>query len=211
VTPSCAVIVFAKAPQAGLAKTRLMPALGAEGAARLAERLLAAAAGQACAACLGPVELCTTPDASHPAFAAIARGGAVALTEQGHGDLGERMARAFERVLAAHDRALLIGTDAPALDASYLRAAAAALSDADAVFGPAADGGYALVGLRRPAPQLFSGMRWSHDRVMAHTRERLAASGLRHVELPLLHDIDEPADLAHLPDSGWLAQAQAPG
>lgn len=209
-TPSCAVIVFAKAPQAGLAKTRLMPALGPEGAARLAERLLAAAVSQACEAGLGPVELCTTPDASHPVFATLAGGGAVALTEQGHGDLGQRMARAFERVLAAHDRALLIGTDAPALDAAYLRAAAAALSDADAVFGPAADGGYALVGLRRPAPQLFSGMRWSHDRVMAHTRERLAASGLRHVELPVLHDIDEPADLIHLA-SGWLAQAQAPG
>jgi len=72
------------------------------------------------------------------------------------------------------------------------------------VFGPAADGGYALVGLRRPAPGLFHGMRWSHARVMAQTRERLAALGLRHAELPLLHDIDEPADLVHLP-ADWRA------
>ncbi len=69
------------------------------------------------------------------------------------------------------------------------------------MFGPAADGGYTLVGLKRPVPSLFAAMRWSHDRVMADTRERIAAARLRHVELPLLHDIDEPADLAHLPDS----------
>jgi hypothetical protein len=71
------------------------------------------------------------------------------------------------------------------------------------VFGPAADGGYALVGLNRPAPGLFAGMRWSHHQVMAHTREHLAALGLRHVELPLLHDVDEPADLVHLPQQ-WF-------
>lgn len=197
----CAVIVFAKAPRAGYAKTRLIAALGAEGAARLAERLLQAALEHALDADLGPVQLCVTPDGNHPAFIAAARRGII-VTEQGDGDLGARMARAFERVLALQPRALLIGTDAPLLDATYLRAAAAALDDADAVFGPAADGGYALVGLKQPAPQLFVDMLWSHDRVMAQTRERLAAAGLRHVELPVLYDIDRPADLQHLPE-GW--------
>jgi len=195
--PPCALIVLAKAPHAGLAKTRLIAALGADGAARLAERMLQAALAHALDAGIGPVELCVTPTRDDPAFAAWRD--AIAVTEQGGGDLGQRMARALHRVLGSHDRALLIGTDAPALDAAYLRAAAAALHDVDAVFGPTADGGYALVGLRRAAPQLFSAMRWSHDRVMAHTRERLAAAGLRHVELPVLHDIDEPADLVHLP------------
>ena len=199
----CAVIVFAKAPRPGHAKTRLIAALGAEGAAALAERLMHAALAHALAADVGPVELCVTPDRTHPAFAAAAEGGRVALTDQGDGDLGERMARAFDRVLATHDHALLIGTDAPLLDAPYLRAAAAALDEADAVFGPAADGGYTLVGLRRPAPGLFAGMRWSHDQVMAQTRDRLAGLGLRHIELPVLHDVDEPADLAHVP-AQWL-------
>lgn len=203
----CAVIVFAKAPRAGYAKTRLIAALGADGAARLAERLLQAALAQALDAGVGPVELCVTPDRDHPAFARAARRGDVTVTTQGTGDLGQRMARAFDRVLRLHDAALLIGTDAPRLDAAYLRAAAAALHGADAVFGPAADGGYALVGLKRAAPQLFAGMHWSHERVMADTRERLAASGLRHVELPVLHDIDEPADLRHLPHD-WLAPAR---
>jgi rSAM/selenodomain-associated transferase 1 len=146
------------------------------------------------------VQLCVTPNADHPAFAAATqRWPALTLTGQGDGDLGARMARAFERVLPQHGAALLIGTDAPALDAAYLRRAAQALQTTDAVFGPAADGGYALVGLRRAAPELFSGMRWSHDQVMAHTRERLTRLALRHVELPTVHDIDQPADLIHLP------------
>jgi rSAM/selenodomain-associated transferase 1 len=195
----CSVIVFAKAPRPGEAKTRLIPALGADGAARLAERLLNMTLDHAVGADVGPVELCVTPDRQHPAFVAASRRPAVMITEQGAGDLGERMARAFERVLAAHGSALLIGTDAPALDAAYLRAAAGALRDSDAVFGPAADGGYTLAGLRRPQVELFIDMRWSHDRVMAQTRARLAALELRHVELPMLHDIDEPGDLVHLP------------
>jgi uncharacterized protein len=195
---STAVIVFAKAPVAGYAKTRLIPALGAQGAADLAQRLMHATLAHAVNAQLGPVELCVTPDRTHRAFAhAVARHG-VRLTEQGDGDLGERMARAFGRVLRTQPRALLIGTDAPGLDAAYLRAAAQALHDHDAVLGPAADGGYTLVGLKQPQPSLFNDMRWSHDQVMAHTRERLAQLGLRHAELPVLHDVDVPADLVHL-------------
>ena len=199
----CCVMVFAKAPVAGQAKTRLIPALGAEGAARLAALLLNAALDHAVQADIGPVELCVAPDRLHPAFVAAARRRAVNVTEQGDGDLGDRMARTFERVLAMHDAAVLIGTDAPALDAAQLRAAAVALRDHDAVFSPAADGGYALVGLQRPQRGLFAGMHWSHDQVMAQTRERLAALALRHTELPTVHDIDEPRDLIHLPP-GWL-------
>lgn len=194
-----AVIVFAKAPVPGLAKTRLAPALGADGAARLAERLLRHAVQQSLAAGLGPVDLCVTPDDRHPCFVELAGQPGLGLSPQGDGDLGQRMARAFERTLVSAGAALLIGTDAPQLDAAALRRAAAALQGHDAVFVPAADGGYALVGLRRPAPGLFAGMRWSHAGVMADTRERLAAAGLKHAELPVLHDIDEPADLAHLP------------
>ena len=206
---TCAVIVFAKAPWPGRAKTRLASALGDVGAARLAERMMHAAVDAAVAADLGPVKLCVTPDAGHPAFDAAQQRHAITITQQGEGDLGERMARAFERVLASHARALLIGTDAPRLDAAYLRAAAGALDGADAVFGPAADGGYTLVGLKRPAPQLFLQMRWSHDAVMAQTRQRLAQLQLRHAELAVLHDIDEPADLVHLPPELLAAATKA--
>ena len=93
------------------------------------------------------------------------------------------MHRALARALLQHDRALLIGSDVPGLDAACLRQADAALATHDAVFVPALDGGYALVGLRRPAPQLFEGMAWSTPQVMQHTRQRAAASGLRVAEL----------------------------
>jgi uncharacterized protein len=198
----CAVVVFAKAPLPGYAKTRLIPALGAEGAARLARGLLEAALDAALDAGIGPVELCCAPDARHPAFADLARRTEATLTDQGEGDLGERMARALARSLREHAAAIVIGTDAPGLDAAYLRGAADALAQRDAVFGPALDGGYTLVGLRRPAPALFEGIDWSTAHVMAQTRARLARLGLRHAELAPLADIDEPADLHHLP-AAW--------
>jgi hypothetical protein len=210
VTRRVPVIVFAKAPVPGLAKTRLAPALGSSGAAALAERMLWHALGQACDAGLGPVELCAAPDASHPSLRLAALTFGTTLAEQGDGDLGLRMHRAFERQLARHDRALLIGTDAPALDASVLRQAARALDTHDAVFVPALDGGYALVGLRRADARCFTGMRWSHARVMDDTRERLRAAGLRWAELAPVADIDEPADLEHLPASWLHADAPTP-
>jgi glycosyltransferase A (GT-A) superfamily protein (DUF2064 family) len=227
-----AVIVFAKAPVPGLAKTRLAPALGADGAAALAARMLRHTLQQAVAAGIGPVELCAAPDAAHPALQAAAAACGAALAAQGDGSLGDRMHRAFERHLAparapapgtssktactatpaargtAHRGALLIGTDAPALDAAMLQQAAAALREHDAVFVPALDGGYALVGLHRADARCFDGMHWSHAQVMADTRQRLRAAGLRWAELQPVADVDEPADLVHLPD-GWLDEVQA--
>jgi uncharacterized protein len=209
-SPHLCIIVMAKAPKAGFAKTRLIPALGAQGAAALAECLLERTIGHALGAKLGPVDLCCAPDTSHPALARHAHWPGMALSSQGGGDLGARMARAFDRRLAHTGRALMIGTDAPALDALMLGRAAAALDAADAVFIPALDGGYALIGLRRAAPTLFSGMAWSTARVMAETRVRLAAAGIRHVELPPIADVDEPADLMHLPP-GWCSRSRCAG
>ena len=200
----CRIGIMAKAPVAGLAKTRLAPALGEAGAAALAARMLAHAVAQAAAADLGPVTLWATPDVSHPAFSQAQRRHGVALAVQQGDDLGARMAHVFEAGFAQGDSPiLLMGTDAPALDAMVLRQAAAALLLHDAVFVPAHDGGYALVGLRA-APgnwlqALFSGMVWSTAQVMAQTRQRLASAGIRHAELQAVADIDEPADLAHLP------------
>ena len=203
-----ALIVFAKAPVAGLAKTRLIPALGAEGAAALAARLLRHTLAQGAAAGFGALELCATPDATHPALVAAAREHGAVLAVQGEGDLGARMQRTLGRRLATHARVLLIGTDAPALDAAVLHAAAAALAAHDAVFVPALDGGYALVGLAAHAPErLFAGIAWSTPQVMATTLERAAELGLRTALLAPLPDIDEPADLIHLP-AHWR---EAPG
>ncbi len=203
--PSTQLIVMAKAPLPGLAKTRLIPALGADGAAQLAARLLEHTLHASRAAQLGEVTLACAPDTTHAAFTAQAQQGGVVLVAQGEGDLGARMRRQFERAFArGAARVLMIGTDAPALDAAVLRRSADALVDCDAVFVPAADGGYALIGLRRVVlPALFDDMPWSTSAVMAVTRERLSHAAMRHTELPPVHDIDEPADLTHLP-AGWL-------
>ncbi len=116
------------------------------------------------------------------------------------------MARAVTRGLDGYQRVVLIGTDAPMLDADVLRAAADALVSHDVVIAPAFDGGYVLVGLSRHACGIFQDIDWSTARVMAQTRERIAALGLTFQELPALHDIDEPEDLVHLP-AGWLVGA----
>lgn len=200
---SCLLIVFAKAPVAGLAKTRLAPALGIQGAATLAATMLAHTLESAIESSIGPVELCCAPDTSDAHFQRAA-GAGVTLSEQGGGDLGERMARALSRGLQGFRRVVLIGTDAPGLDAAVLRDAAAALHTHDVVIAPASDGGYVLIGVSRAAPELFDAVEWSTAQVMAQTRTRAMATGRSLYELPTLHDIDEPADLAHLPP-GWLA------
>lgn len=202
---STAIVILAKAPQAGLAKTRLIPALGPEGAAQLARRMLQNAVEQAMETGVEHIELCVTPDASHPAFQALAGqyGELLAISQQGEGDLGARMFGALARTLQAHDRILLMGTDAPALTAQVLALASHALHKHDAVFVPAMDGGYALAGFRQAHEQVFAHMPWSTPAVMQETRQRLQALGCSWHELPAVADVDEPTDLAHVPE-GWL-------
>lgn len=190
------VAVFAKAPVPGLAKTRLAPALGPQGAARLQRRLTRAAVQTALDARLGAVTLWCAPDARHRFFRALQRTTGVRCLVQASGDLGRRMHTAF-RLHCAQGPLLLTGTDCPPLTPGHLRRAAQALLDGEeAVFHPAEDGGYVLVGLRRPQAALFEGIAWSTDAVMAQTRERAAAAGLRLREFETLWDLDLPADLA---------------
>ena len=200
----CLLIVFAKAPVPGYAKTRLAKTLGDEGAARVASRMLDHPLQSALAATVGPIQLCCAPDSAHPQFMLAQQEHGISLFHQGDGDLGERMERAISRGLASHRAVVLIGTDAPGLDGATLRRAAMVLRTNDAVAVPASDGGYVLIGLSRPAPGLFSGVAWSTAQVMAQTRMRAAALGLSLCELPTLHDVDEPEDLVHVP-SGWLS------
>jgi uncharacterized protein len=189
------VIVFARAPVPGRAKTRLIPALGAEGAAALAARLTEHSLSAATRARVGPVELWCAPDVSHPFFVRCAQRYGVALRSQGRGDLGRRMHRA----LAASTPAILIGSDLPGMTPAYLRAAARALRRSDVVVGPAGDGGYGLIGLRAPQPSLFAGVSWGAPAVLAQTRRRIGRAGLRARELATLYDVDRPADLNRLP------------
>ena len=198
------IVIFAKAPQPGSVKTRLIPALGAAGAATLARKLLAHTLQQALAADVGEVELCMSPAPVDAAWQGISIPDPVRQTGQGGGDLGARMARAVKRVTRqtqpADPPVLLIGTDCPALTAWLLQQATQQLKTHDAVMLPAYDGGYVLLGLKSPCPELFDDMPWSTSVVAAETLRRMAALHLRVWQGPTQHDIDEPADLQHVPD-----------
>ena len=190
--------ILAKAPVAGLAKTRLIPALGAAGAARLQRQFTLATLRTARAAGLGGVTLWCTPSPQHRFFHALTQRAGVRCMAQAPGDLGARMYAAFCLHCAAGPT-LLIGTDCPALQPSHLRAAAGALRGAaDGVCIPAEDGGYVLIGLKQPQPALFEHMPWSSAEVMAQTRARSFHQGLRLHEMDALWDVDEPADLQRL-------------
>ena len=197
------IVIFAKAPMPGQAKTRLSPTLGAEGAAMLARKLLKHCVTQALSADIGPVELCVTPSVKHPIWRELTIPDSVFWSEQGEGDLGERLARATQRVTAHGETVLLIGTDCPELTATKLRVAADSLNQYDACLHPVSDGGYALLGLSQHLPSLFTDMPWSTASVAELTRQRILAEDRTLKELELLHDIDESQDLQWLP-RGWL-------
>ena len=193
------VAIFAKAPVPGYAKTRLIPALGAVGAAALQARMIERTVETACAADLARVTLWCSPDPSHAMFGAMAHQHGVALRRQFPGGLGARMLAAF-RAQPTHRPLLLIGTDGPALTADHLLACARSLHQGnDATFLPTEDGGYLLVGLRRATPSLFADIAWSTPVVMQQTRRRLATAGLRWSEPATLWDVDTPDDLKRLP------------
>jgi uncharacterized protein len=193
------IAILAKAPLPGLVKTRLVPALGPEGAARLQSALVVRTVETACRARTGPVTLWTSLKPDHELFTALASQFDLRLARQDDGDLGARMLAAI-----GGGPTLVIGNDCPALTPDHLREAAAALREGDdAVIIPAEDGGYVLIGLREPQPALFSAMRWSVPTVLAETRGRLARCGLRARELARLWDVDEPDDLSRLSQPGF--------
>ncbi len=205
---SARIIIFAKAPQPGFAKTRLVPALGAEKAAELARQMLFNTLREALAADIGPVELCVTPEINQAAWQRIRLPAGIEIFAQGEGDLGARMARASERALENAEPALLIGTDCVEISGTLLRAAAQALQERDAVIHCTADGGYALLGLRRFSPFLFSDMPWSTDAVANTTIARIGQLGWSVHVGQMLHDVDKPQDLKYLPGQ-WRLHVKA--
>lgn len=187
------VVLFTRYPTPGEAKTRLIGALGADGAAalhrRLTERTLAAVRASGL-----PFEVRSTgaPPADFKSWL-----GDVPVVDQGTGDLGARLMAAGPPYPT-----LFIGADAPDLTPSHLLGAAAAMTGAEAVIGPADDGGYWLLGLARAADPLFEAMPWGTDRVFAETLARMDRLGIRPALLPTLADLDRPEDLTRWPDLG---------
>lgn len=202
--PRSRLLIFSKAPIVGTVKTRLIPVLGAVGAANLQRRLTQRLVAAVSAAALCPLELWVTPDVRHPFFQQLASRYAVRLQQQNGENLGERMAHASQTALTCAESVLLIGTDCPLLDPDWIAQALQSLSRYDAVLGPAEDGGYVLIGLKRPHAALFQAMPWGSDVVAELTRQRLRAAGWRWLELPCLWDVDRPEDLPRL--YRWLPE-----
>lgn len=186
------LILFTRYPTPGAAKTRLIPALCADGAARLHRRLTERTLATMRASGL-PIELRVTGAAEAEFRAWI--GDDVAIVDQGPGDLGDRLARA-----AADPPVIFLGADAPHLTADHIRQAVAALEWSPVTIGPAEDGGYYLLGLAGAVPDIFGAMPWGSDAVLAETIRRLETAGIEPALLETLADLDRPEDLARWPE-----------
>jgi hypothetical protein len=201
----CRLILFAKAPVPGQVKTRLIPAVGPSAAATLYEQLILHSLSIATDAQIGPVDLWCAPSTEHPFFLRCSERFPISLFSQPNGDLGSRMAHAFRDTLTKTSLVLLMGTDCPSLTADDLREGASVLRRGiAAVIGPSEDGGYVLIGLRRYAPELFTGISWGTGYVLHQTRQRLRGLGWKWHELSEQWDVDRPEDMERLNREGYL-------
>jgi rSAM/selenodomain-associated transferase 1 len=202
-----ALAVIAKEPVAGLAKTRLVPALGEAGAATAAAAMLADTLVAVRATGADPW-LCFTPAEARERLGRLAPG--FGLLAQGPGDLGDRLAACLADLLATGaDRVAIIGADTPHAPAAGYQLAFALLDEADVVLGPALDGGYWLVAAKASRPELFAGIEMGTGEVLTETLARAARGGLVVDLLPPLRDLDRVEDLAAALDAGELAGAPA--
>ena len=196
------IIIFAKFPAQGMAKTRLQPALGIDGAARMARQLLLHSVEQAVATGFS-VELCVSPAPTDLCWQTLNLPESLTWSKQIEGDLGMRMFKASQQALARFEHVILIGTDCPSLTQSRIEQAAQQLETKDSVMIPAFDGGYVLLGFKQVTADLFYNIEWSTASVAAITQQRLADLSWSVTLLPPLPDIDEPSDLQYLPNA-WL-------
>ena len=192
---ACLLIQFAREPVAGAVKTRMTPSLTPEQALDLHCELVLWTAGTLARADLGPVEVAVAGSATHALFEDCRALGVSSLVSQRGGDLGERMYNALVAGLERCERVVLVGSDCPGIDAHYLEQALGGLDQADVVLGPAVDGGYVLIGVKRVSRELFEGISWGSSKVLAETLQRLRRVNWRWSTLPPLADIDRPEDL----------------
>jgi hypothetical protein len=215
--PSCPLMiaVFARVPEPGLAKTRLIPRLGADGAARLQAVLTEKALTRACAVPDAQVTLWVAGHIDSEIAAAFvsdsARRFGIDSRQQTGPDLGARMQVAALAAKTAGRSLIIIGTDCPAQTTDDLVEAHALLEQSDVVLQPALDGGYVLIGLRPSIPShdpIFGDIEWGTERVLPVTRARLLTARLSFRELRALPDLDRGEDLDHALARGWLLEEE---
>jgi uncharacterized protein len=194
-------IVFTRYPEAGKVKTRLIPALGEEGAANLHQKMAEHTISQVRALQrLLPGDIEVWFVGGDLALMQAWLGEDLTYQRQPDGDLGDRMRLAFQSTFdRGYKKAIVVGTDCPGLTTEILAQSFEALEDNPIALGPAIDGGYYLIGLQYLIPELFTGITWSTANVLRETIDIAESLDIVPTLLPYLADIDLPQDLAHLP------------
>jgi len=193
--PDARILILSKAPEPGAVKSRLIPLLGATGAANLYAKMLHKCIDMLVAADLCPVDLWCAPTTSHPFFIDCRQQYGVTLQQQAAGGLGQRMEQALGMALQQSGYAVLVGADCPGLAISDIEEALQALKQGtDVVLGPALDGGYYLVAMRSLHTCLFEDIPWGSADVLRLTESRLRARGVSWHRLALRRDLDTPQD-----------------
>lgn len=212
---SANIILLAKAPIPGFAKTRLIPSLGKQGAGLIAQKLLQQACQNALAVDDTNLHLALTPAPDHIVWQDYAHlidlygvNNRVNAYEQAEGDLGDRLIAACEAVANNYVPTVVMGTDCPDLTGSVIKDAIQQLNQYDAVMQPVHDGGYAMLVMKHFNREVFKNIRWSSAFTAADTLEKFKQLGWLWLELDPVSDIDEGDDLIHCP-SEWLQDLPA--
>lgn len=188
--------IMAKKPQVGKTKTRLSPALTQQEAVALYEALLKDTVALVAELHWADLTIAITPPGSREYFESIAPVGTLLLPVEGK-NIGKCLSKATETLFSlGYRKVLALNSDGPSVPPEYLVQAARYLDEADIVLGPGHDGGYYLVGMTSPHPELFEDIDWSTERVLPQTLERARRLGLRPALTPQWYDVDTPADLA---------------
>mgnify|MGYP002633816008 CR=1 FL=1 len=197
--PDPLIQIFCKAPVIGQVKTRLISSLGERGALNLYQQMFERLIADLSASRFN-IELWISPDKNHGFFQQYR----LPKCQQTGVDLGASMHAALNSGLTRHASVILLGTDLPLIDCSYVELAVNALQTHEVVLGPAEDGGYGLVGVKGESPDMFSKIEWGTERVLSQTCARLNRDGLDYHLLPLIWDVDRPADLPRY--EAWLGR-----
>jgi uncharacterized protein len=199
-TRANALAVMAKAPVPGSVKTRMVPPLTLEQAAALYRAILRDQLEHLTRLAAIDLYVAFTPDDAAALMKSVVPAAFECFPQRGE-DLGERMQEIFAELWRrGHRNLVLIGSDVPAVPLDFFQETYSALNceDKRVVFGPSQDGGYYLVGMNQPTPQIFERMTWSHDRVLVQTTEKLTRLGMAVKLLPTWFDIDTIEDLKRL-------------
>ncbi|OCH21877.1 TIGR04282 family arsenosugar biosynthesis glycosyltransferase [Aliivibrio logei] len=195
------IIIMAKTPVAGMAKTRLIPSIGMENSGRLAKMLFRHTINEAISSDIGPIELCVTPSLNSSCWKLFSIPPTVKWSLQREGNLGERLTSVSRKATHDYSTYIIIGTDCPALTRDILQSAAHSLHNSDSCLVPVSDGGYSLLGLTKHHDSLFNHIPWSTNQVYALTEQRIKSLNWSVTKLKELHDIDIIDDLKWLPKS----------